>query len=93
MFILFASKMTNAMLHRTQEKAYMKSNLLMYKKSLEKYHIIFDDSGNSISEYEDKMINFYKSTSELRQGVFCYIKNTKTKTISLPYDTNIIDQR
>ena len=49
--------------------------------SNEKYRVIFDDLGNSVSEYENKIINSYKSTSELKQGVFCYIKNTKTKKV------------
>lgn len=49
--------------------------------SNEKYKVIIDDIGNSISEFEGKMINNYKHTSELKQGISSYIKNAKTKKV------------
>jgi len=49
--------------------------------SNEKYRIIIDDFGNSVSEFEGKIINNYKETGEIKQGIFFYIKNTKTKQI------------
>ncbi len=47
----------------------------------EKYKITVDDLGQSVSEFEGKLVNQYKETSELYQGMFSYIKNTKTKKI------------
>ena len=58
-------------------KVYRNVNVL----ANEKYQIIFDDQGNSISKYKEKMVNNYKNTSELKQGIFSYIKNAKTKKI------------
>ena len=49
--------------------------------SNEKYKIIIDNKGNSISEYEDYMINNYKSTKDIKQRINSYIKNAKTKKI------------
>ncbi len=49
--------------------------------SNEKYKITIDDFGDSISEYENLMVNNYKGTSELKQRMNCYIKNVKSKKI------------
>lgn len=49
--------------------------------SNETYKILIDDLGNSISEFENVMVNNYKETSELNQGVEFFIKNARTKKI------------
>lgn len=49
--------------------------------SNEKYKITIDDFGDSISEYDNLMVNNYKETSELKQRMNCYIKNVKSKKI------------
>ena len=49
--------------------------------SNEKYKIVIDDFGNSLSEYNDLMVNSYKETSELNQGINCYIRSLKSKKI------------
>ena len=53
----------------------------------DKYKITVFDSGRSISEYEDLMVNNYKNTSEKKDGIFLYIKNAKTKKI-----INVVDK-
>ena len=45
------------------------------------YKIMINDFGESISEYKGKMINNYKVTSERKNGIFFYVRNTKTKKI------------
>ena len=47
----------------------------------EDYKILINDFGEGVSEYKGKMINNYKETSELKNGIFFYIKNTLTKKI------------
>ena len=49
--------------------------------SNEKYKIIIDDYGDSISEYDGLMVNNFKRTSELKQRMNFYIKNIKNKKI------------
>lgn len=49
--------------------------------SNEKYKVIVDDTLRSISEFEGKMVNNYKDTSEIKQGIFFYIKNIKNKKV------------
>ena len=49
--------------------------------SNEKYKIIIDDYGDSISEYDGFMVNNFKRTSELKQRINFFIKNVKTKKI------------
>lgn len=49
--------------------------------SNEKYKIIIDDIGNSYSEFENVMVNNFKETSELKQGIEFCIKNARTKKI------------
>ena len=50
--------------------------------SNENYKITIDDLGNSISEYKDLMVNNYKETLELNQGINSMVKNIKTKKIT-----------
>ncbi len=71
---------SNAYLERVIEKPskkYRNINVI----SNEKYKIIIDDYGDSISEYENLMVNNYKETSELKQRINCYIKNVKTRKV------------
>ena len=49
--------------------------------SNDKYKIIIDDSGESISEFEDVMVNNYKETSEIKKGINFYIRNLKSKKV------------
>ncbi len=45
------------------------------------YKIMINDFGEGVSTYKNQMINDYKVTSELKNGIFFYIRNTKTKKI------------
>ena len=47
----------------------------------DKYKILIDDFRNSISEYEDVMVNNFKETNEIKKGISFYIKNLKSKKI------------
>lgn len=46
------------------------------------YKIMINDFGEGVSTYKNNMINHYKETSELKNGIFFYIRNTKTKKIT-----------
>ncbi len=46
------------------------------------YKILINDFGEGVSEYKGKMLNNYKETSELKNGIFFYLRNTKTKKIT-----------
>ena len=45
------------------------------------YSIIIDDKGNGFSKYKNILINRYKPTSDVEQGIYFYIKNIKNKKI------------
>lgn len=45
------------------------------------YTIVMTDKGNGYSSYKDIIINRYKKTEEIAQGIFFFIKNVKTKRI------------
>lgn len=45
------------------------------------YSVILDQKGNGYSKYKDILINRFKSTSDISQGIFFYLKNVKTKKI------------
>ena len=71
---------SNAYIERVIEKPskkYRNLNVI----SNEKYKITIDDFGDSISEFENVMVNSYKETSELKQRINFYIRNAKTKKI------------
>ena len=71
---------SNAYIERVIEspsKKYRNLNVI----SNEKYKITIDDFGDSISEFENVMVNSYKETSELKQRINLYIRNAKTKKI------------
>lgn len=68
-----------------------KKNRYLNVISNEKYKIVVDDFGNSISEFENVMVNNYKETSELNQGIEFYIKNIRTKKLmSIRGDNKVI---
>lgn len=62
---------------KNPNKVYRNLNVI----SNEKYKIIIDDNGDSISEYEGKMVNSYKITSEIGNKIYTLIKNIKTKKV------------
>jgi len=45
------------------------------------YSIITDDKGNGYSKYKNILINRFKPTSDIEQGIYLYIKNIKNKKI------------
>ncbi len=49
--------------------------------SNENYLVVMDQKGNGYSKYKDIVINRFKTTDELEQGIHFYIKNIKTKRI------------
>lgn len=52
--------------------------------SNEHYKITIDENGQGKSEYDDILINNYKETSELKQGIFFYVKNIRNRKIIKP---------
>ena len=66
------------------EKTFTKINNDIEKYNLisnKDYTIILDDKGNGYSKYKDILINRYKPTSDVNQGIYFYIKNIKNKKI------------
>ena len=45
------------------------------------YSIIIDAKGNGYSKYKNVLVNRYKPTSDVEQGIYFYIKNIKNKKI------------
>lgn len=45
------------------------------------YTIIMDEKGNGFSKYKNILINRYKPTSDIEQGIYFYVKNIKNKKI------------
>ena len=58
-------------------KKYKSINII----SNENYKVTTDNFGNSLSEYKELMVNRYKDTLELNQGINSYIRNMKNKKI------------
>lgn len=52
------------------------------------YTIVLDEKGNGYSKYKDNLVNRYKQTSDINQGIYFYLKNIKNKKIW----TNIYNQ-
>ena len=46
--------------------------------SNEKYMICINDKGEGFSKYKDILVNKYKETKDIQQGIFFYIKNVRT---------------
>ena len=49
--------------------------------SNEDYSVIIDQQGNGYSKYKDIVVNRFKRTDEVEQGIFFFFKNIKTKRI------------
>ena len=49
--------------------------------SNENYKVIIDDSGRSLSEYKGYMVNNFKITKDIKQGINSYVRNVKTKKV------------
>ena len=45
------------------------------------YAIVMDEKGNGYSKYKDILINRYKKTDNIEQGIFFYFKNIRSKRI------------
>ncbi len=45
------------------------------------YMVITDEKGNGYSKFKDILINRYKPTSDIEQGIYFYIKNIRNKKI------------
>ena len=45
------------------------------------YTIVWDDKGCGYSKYKNILINRYKKTDDIQQGIFFYFKNIKSKRI------------
>ena len=66
------------------EKTFNKINNETEKYNLisnKDYSIIIDDKGNGYSKYKNILVNRYKPTSDIEQGIYFYIKNIKNKKI------------
>ena len=47
----------------------------------EDYSVVVDQRGNGYSKYKDIVINRFKKTDDVQQGIFFFFKNIKTKRI------------
>ena len=54
----------------------------------EGYTVVVDETGKGYSQYEDILINRYKRTSDIDQGIFFYLKDIKTNRIWTSYMAN-----
>jgi len=66
------------------EKSFSKINNNIDRYNLisnKNYSVIIDEKGNGYSKYKDILVNRYKPTSEVNQGIYFYIKNIKNKKI------------
>lgn len=56
------------------------------------YTIVMGDKGNGYSKYKDIIINRYKKTDDMTQGIFFFIKNVKSKRIWTSNYTNYLSK-
>ena len=49
--------------------------------SNEEYSVVLNENGEGFSKYKDILINRFKKTADVNQGIFFYIKNIKNKRI------------
>ncbi len=49
--------------------------------SNEEYSVVVDQKGDGYSKYKDIVINRFKQTDDIEQGIYFYFKNIKTKRI------------
>lgn len=60
--------------------------------SNDNYTIVMGDTGNGYSKYKDIIINRYKKTEEMAQGIFFFVKNVKTKRVWTSNYTNYLSK-
>jgi len=60
--------------------------------SNDNYTIVMTDKGEGYSKYNDILINRYKATSDIEQGIFTYIKNINSKRIWSISAMNYLDK-
>ena len=58
--------------------------------SNELYSILIDQKGNGFSKYKDIVINRFKRTDDVNQGIFFFLKNIKTKRTWSTGQTNYL---
>ena len=59
--------------------------------SNEDYKIVIDEDGNGKSMYRNNLVNYFKDTDELSNGIYFYIRNIRNKRIIRPEENaNII---
>lgn len=56
------------------------------------YTIVMGDKGTGYSKYKDILVNRYKKTEDMVQGIFFFIKNVKTKRIWTSNYTNYLSK-
>ncbi len=56
------------------------------------YTIVIDNKGNGYSKYKDILVNRYKPTSDIEQGVHFYVKNIKNKKIWTNAYSNLVEK-
>ena len=76
---------------REYNKPYDKLNNINLISSGE-YSVITDQQGNGYSKYRDIVINRFKKTDDIAQGVFFFFKNIKTKRIWTSGQMNYLAQ-
>ena len=52
--------------------------------SNEDYKIVIDEYGNGKSTYKNNLINYFKETDEIQNGIYFYIRNIRNKRIIRP---------
>lgn len=60
--------------------------------SNDNYTIVMGDKGDGYSKYKDVIINRFKKTEEITQGIFFFVKNIKTKRIWTSNYTNYLSK-
>jgi len=65
-----------------------KYNLIANKN----YSIVTDEKGNGYSKYNNILVNRYKQTSDINEGIYFYIKNIKNKKIWTNGYSELVDK-
>ena len=52
--------------------------------SNEDYKIVIDEYGNGKSTYKNNLVNYYKQTDEISNGIYFYMRNIRNKRIIRP---------
>ena len=56
------------------------------------YSILIDKNGNGYSKYKEKMVNRYKSTDEIDEGIHFFVKNVKSNIVWSPTNLSFFDK-